>query len=180
MTAFAAAVADASRALHLHAWRHPRANGAEGRCIGRTDLRVDPRRAKRLAHRIRAHARHHALPRVVITSPLRRSAVVGKWLARWGWTHRVDRALAELDFGRWDGQRWSAIARDEFDAWCRDFAQHAPGDGESVAALLQRVRGFDPGDARVLVTHGGWLSGALWLQNFLAGQWPLEWQTQGL
>lgn len=30
------------------------------------------------------------------------------------------------------------------------------------------------------VTDGKTLSGALWLQNFLAGQWPLEWQTQGL
>ena len=61
----------------LYAWRHPRAIGAEGRCIGRTDLHVDPRRAKRLAHRIRALARRQRLPRIVITSPLQRSRAVG-------------------------------------------------------------------------------------------------------
>jgi len=147
----------------LHAWRHPRADGAQGRCIGHTDLAVDPRRAKRLAHRLRAYARRHALPRIVITSPLWRSRAVGRWLARWGWQHQVDAALAELDFGRWDGRPWSAVPRHAIDAWCADFAHHAPGGGETVDALLQRVAGFDPGAARMLVTHGGWLSAALWL-----------------
>ena len=147
----------------LHAWRHPRANGAEGRCIGRTDLAVDARRAKRLAHRIRQFARRHALPRSVVTSPLQRSRAVGRWLARWGWTHRVDPRLAELDFGRWDGRPWHAICRSEVDAWCADFEHHAPGGGESVAALLRRVQAFDAAGARIVVTHGGWLSAALWL-----------------
>lgn len=150
-------------ALPLHAWRHPRIAGAEGRCIGRTDLRVDARRAKRLAHRIRRLARRLALPRIVLTSPLQRSHAVGRWLARWGWSHRVHAGLAELDFGRWEGQAWSAVPREAFDAWCADFAAHAPGGGEPVGALLQRVRAFDPGGARIVVTHGGWLSAALWL-----------------
>ena len=149
----------------LHAWRHARADAAAGRCIGRTELRVDPRRAKRLAHRIRAFARRERLPRSVVTSPQARCRAVGRWLARWGWRHRVDAALRELDFGRWDGQPWHAVPRHEFDAWCADFAQHAPGGGEPVAALLQRVRGFDPGEARIVVTHGGWLSAALWLRR---------------
>ncbi|WP_231497759.1 histidine phosphatase family protein [Methylibium sp. T29-B] len=124
-----------------------------------------PRRAKRLAHRIRAFERRHGLPRIVVTSDLARSAAVGRWLARWGWMHRVDAALAELDFGGWDGLPWQAVPRDAFDAWCAAFEQHAPGGGESVAALLQRVRGFHPGDARAVVTHGGWLSAALWLAH---------------
>lgn len=147
------------------AWRHPRAENAEGRCIGRTDLPTDPRRAKRLAHRIRTVARRDRLPQIVITSPLRRSAQVGAWLARWGWVHRVDPALSELDFGRWDGAHWGAVPQDEIDAWCADFESCAPGGGESVYALLQRVGSFDPGAARVLVTHGGWLSAAAWLQQ---------------
>lgn len=147
----------------LHAWRHPRAEGAAGRCIGHTDLPVDPRRAKRLAHRIRLHARRHGLPRLVVTSHLARSLNVGRWLARWGWGHRVDRALAEADFGNWDGQRWADIPRAAIDAWCGDFMHHAPGGGESVAQVLARVQSFDPGPARIVVTHGGWLSAALWL-----------------
>lgn len=161
----------------LHAWRHPRAQGAEGRCIGRTDLPVDPRRAKRLAHRVRAWARRHGLPRVVVTSPLQRGRAVGAWLARWGWRHRVDPALGELDFGRWDGQPWADVPQAEIDAWCADFARHAPGGGEPLPALLQRVRRFDPADARLLVTHGGWLSAAQWLHEHgpaapAAERWP--------
>lgn len=147
----------------LHAWRHPRASGSEGRCTGRTDLPVDRRRAKRLAHRIRAFARRHALPRIVVTSPLERSHAVGRWLARWGWQHRVDAKLAELDFGRWDGRRWNDIARPQLDLWTADFEHYPPGGGETVAALLLRVRAFDPGPARLVVTHGGWLSAARWL-----------------
>jgi alpha-ribazole phosphatase len=161
----------------LHAWRHPRAAGAAGRCIGRTELRVDPRRAKRLAHRIRAFARRERLAAVVLTSPQSRCRDVGRWLARWGWRHRVDAALRELDFGHWDGQLWGDVPRHEVDAWCADFEHHAPGGGEPLAALLQRVRGFDPGEARIVVTHGGWLSAVLWLQRASAegprsSDWP--------
>jgi alpha-ribazole phosphatase len=147
----------------LFVWRHPRAIGAEGRCIGRTDLAVDPRKAKRLAHRIQRLARQQRLPKIVLTSALRRSLAVGQWLARWGWHHRVDPALAELDFGRWDGLHWRDVPQAEIDAWCRDFADHRPGGGECVQALLQRVRRWQPGAARIAVSHGGWLSAALWL-----------------
>lgn len=146
----------------LYAWRHPAAIGAQGRCIGSTDLPVDPRRAKRQAHRIRAFARRQGLPRIVVTSPLERSHAVGRWLARWGWQHRSDAALAEVDFGAWEGRAWTSVAQELIDAWCADFVHHAPGGGETVAALLHRVRCFDPGAARLLVTHGGWLSAVLW------------------
>ena len=161
----------------LHAWRHPRADGAEGRCIGRTDLPVDPRRAKRLAHRIRAFARRHALPAVIVTSPLARSRDAGRWLARWGWQHRVDAALSELDFGAWDGRAWSAVPLAEIDAWCQDFPAYRPGGGEPVRALLARARGFDPGPGCMVVTHGGWLSAVAWLAAHAAeapssARWP--------
>ena len=65
-------MAEPVSALRIWIWRHPKPIGAAGRCIGRTDLPVDPRRAKRLAHRIRQHARRHHLPHAVVTSPLRR------------------------------------------------------------------------------------------------------------
>jgi alpha-ribazole phosphatase len=161
----------------VHAWRHPAAIGAAGRCIGRTDLRVDARRAKRLAHRVRAFARRQGLPRIVVTSPLERCRAVGRWLARWGWRHRIDAALLEVDFGQWDGRAWTAVAREAVDAWCADFVDHAPGGGEPVASLLRRVRSFEPAQARLLIGHGGWLCAALWLRDQgdarpRSEQWP--------
>jgi len=150
---------------YLHAWRHPRAFDAQARCIGRTDLAVDIRRMRRLAAHIRSVAARERLPHIVITSPLTRSRAVGRWLDRFGWQHRIDDALTELDFGRWDGQPWSSLPEEEFRRWEADFVAFQPGGGESVGELLQRVRRFDPGPARIIVTHGGWLSAALWLQR---------------
>lgn len=143
-------------------WRHPRPRGAEGRCIGaRTDLPVDRRKAKRLAHRIRAHARRQMLPREVVTSPLRRAAAVGRWLKRWGFRWTVDARLAEMDFGAWDGQAWSQITQAAFDAWMADFAGFRFGDGESLAALLQRASQWQPPCA-LAVGHAGWITARLW------------------
>lgn len=145
------------------AWRHPAPRGAAGRCVGaRTDLPVDPRQAKRLAHRIRAAARRARLPRVVATSPAQRCRAVGRWLRRFGFRHVVDARLAELDFGAWDGRRWHDIAAGEIAAWADDLLRATPHGGESVAALRARVaevRARPP--APLAVTHGGWLSAAL-------------------
>lgn len=159
--------------MTLHAFRHPRPNGATGRCIGaRTDLRVDLRRAKRLAHRIRRLARREGLPRVVATSPLQRCAAVGRWLKRWGWQHRIDTALLELDFGAWDGCAWADIPHPEVDAWCADFGSYAPGDGEPLHALLARAGAWQPGDAAIAVTHGGWLLARRWVAAHADGRVP--------
>lgn len=150
----------------LWLWRHPRAADAAGRCIGRTDLRVDPRRSKRLAHCIRAVARRHKLPRQVFTSPLARCQAVGAWLARWGWQHVVDDRLLELDFGSWDGRDWSAIAEADIAAWSADLLRHRPGGGESLSTLIDRVRSFCSSvpEQALVITHAGWMQ-ALQLQG---------------
>lgn len=157
----------------LTVWRHPNPRAVAGLCLGRTDAPVDARKAKRLAHRIRQWARVHGAPRVVVTSPLQRAAAVGRWLARWGWEHRVDARLSELDFGCWDGRPWAEIGAAEVQAWCDDFMRHAPGGGEPVADLLQRCSAVlaqapdeDSSPAGVCaVGHAGWLSAAIWLQR---------------
>ena len=176
--------------VELWIWRHPRARGASGRCIGRTDLAVDPRKARRLAGRIRAAARRHGLPREIWTSPLRRAADVGRILRRWGWIHRVDARLAELDFGRWDGRPWSAIAAAEVAAWEADFVHHAPGGGESQAALrariarfaAERAAGAAPARAVVLlVSHAGWINAATASHACAdAARWPAPVATMAL
>ncbi|CAN5173198.1 hypothetical protein BH11PSE9_BH11PSE9_28230 [soil metagenome] len=167
----------------LTVWRHPKPDAdVRGLCIGRTDLPVDRRKAKRLAHRIRHWARSNGGQREVWTSPLQRAADVGRWLARWGWRHRVDARLAEMDFGAWDGMRWEVIGGEAVEAWCADFALHAPGGGESVAALLVRCdairRELEASGAPVcIVGHAGWISAARWLDREMgrmpnAAEWP--------
>ncbi|MFG6466881.1 histidine phosphatase family protein [Roseateles sp. BYS87W] len=162
----------------LTIWRHPRPIGATGRCIGaRTDLPVDPRKAKRLAHRIRAHARRQGLPRDVVTSPLRRAADVGRWLQRWGFRWRVDAALREMDFGDWDGCRWEQIPPTAFDAWMTDFNGFGFGPGECLRELMARAATWQPPCA-LAVGHAGWITARLWAaqqkgQVPTAATWPV-------
>ncbi len=152
----------------LHLWRHPKPQGVAGRCIGHTDVRVDPRKIKRLAHRIRRAARQQNLPRVVWTSALQRCALVGRCLASWGWRHHIDARLSEMNFGAWDGLPWSDIGVEAIDAWCADFAAHAPGDGESVSQILARCRSVAADFSAAskptcVVAHAGWISALNWL-----------------
>ena len=157
----------------LTIWRHPKPIGAEGRCIGgRSDLRVDQRKAKRLAHRIRAHARRHGLPRQVVTSPLARAASVGRWLERWGFLWQIDPALAEMDFGQWDGKPWSGISGEEFKRWMNDFGGFAFDGGESLGALLLRASAWRPPFA-LAVGHGGWINARTWTGGLpTPATWP--------
>jgi alpha-ribazole phosphatase len=170
---------DSCDEAQLWIWRHPRARGAEGRCIGHTDLPVDSRRAKRLAHRIRAAARRNGLPRRVCTSPLKRARAVGRWLRQWGWRHELQAQLLEMDFGCWEGRLWTDIERAEIDNWCADFALHRPGAGESLSALFQRAASWtaEPGAACIVVGHAGWMLARRWLTEGQpmpthSSQWP--------
>ncbi|WKB53954.1 histidine phosphatase family protein [Eleftheria terrae] len=167
--------------MHCLIWRHPKPRGAQGRCIGRTDLPVDPRKAKRLAHRIRRAARREGWPREVWTSPLQRGAAVGRWLARWGWRHECDARLAELDFGEWDGRHWQDIGAGPVQAWCDDFAALAPGGGEALVQLFDRCLSFlreqEPAAVRLVVGHGGWMNAVALLAAgrglpHSPGDWP--------
>lgn len=168
----------------LWCWRHPRALNAAGRCIGQTDLAVDPRKARRLAHHIRATMRREGLPAEVWVSPLARAHDVGCVLGGWGWCVHVDARLMELNFGAWDGRPWVDIAWSEVEAWQAQLLHHAPGGGESLARLALRVQAFvqeaqAAGRPRLVVTHGGWLNALQQLPALLppaaalaAADWP--------
>jgi alpha-ribazole phosphatase len=164
----------------VHLWRHPKPMGVQGRCIGQLDVPLDHRRAKRLAHRIRAQARREGWPRIVCTSPLRRCWLVGRYLRAWGWRHEVHPALLEMSFGHWEGVSWQEIGRAQVDAWCADFADVAPGGGETLRQMLARVGAWQPPLAHcTVVAHAGWMLARQWVETHAAddvpstvAQWP--------
>ncbi|WP_417617608.1 histidine phosphatase family protein [Oceanisphaera sp.] len=166
--------------MELYIWRHPKPLNAVGVCLGHTDMAVDKRKLSRLANQIQRFARRHQLPKVIWVSPLQRSLEVGQILATRGFRCEVAPALTELDFGDWDGQDWQQIAKPEIDAWCDDFANYAPGGGENLRQLFDRVASWLnslPPTPQLAVGHAGWIAAANMLSAgrtvpATAADWP--------
>jgi alpha-ribazole phosphatase len=96
------------------------------------------------------------------STPERRCAVVAAWLKAWGWQHRLEPALLELDFGSWEGRPWAEIGQSEVDNWIADFVNRAPGGGESLATLLERAGSWRPQGGSLVISHGGWMLARRW------------------
>ncbi|ANC92181.1 histidine phosphatase family protein [Azospirillum humicireducens] len=110
-----------------------------------------------------------------LTSPLRRSRQTAQAL----WTRNprladtavVEPALAEQDFGDWEGISHDTAAMRDAEAaarFWRDPARHAPPGGESFAAVmertaaaLRRLTDSHAGRDLVAVIHAGTIRGAL-------------------
>ena len=57
----------------------------------------------------------------------------------------VDARLVELDFGDWEGQRWSDVHESDGDvlaAWGEDWVKRSPPNGETFAAQRHRCRAW--------------------------------------
>ena len=161
--------------------RHTRPEGAEGMCYGRSDLPLAdcfPAHAARLADELPPVMR-------ILSSPLSRCLKLAQHIA----TARAlplvtDTRLIEMDFGRWEGQRWGAIPRHELDDWAADLEGANPHGGERVAdlatrsreTLLEAAQGATPA---LVVTHAGVIKAALaqsrgragWQAELRFGQW---------
>ena len=107
-----------------------------------------------------------------------------------------------MDFGSWEGRAWNSIPKSDIDAWTAAFASHAPGGGESLAAMLARVASAwqaaqqlhaQQGVSDVVwITHAGVARCLAWLQLRgdgelpRADQWPVtapgwgEWEIRNL
>jgi len=171
--------------MMFHIWRHPKPVAANGFCIGQTDISVDKRKVKRLANKIQRFVRLHQLPKVIWVSPLQRSLKVGEILVQHGFQCNIAPALAEIDFGKWDGQPWAQIPKQQIDDWCTNFADFAPEGGESLQQLFERIENWINEMTRqnsshrpiLAVGHAGWINAASMIvagQEVpkIAAEWP--------
>ncbi len=120
--------------------RHPRPVVAPGLCYGRLDLAADAEDLRQVAAQMAA-----CLPQglQLRSSPARRCTALAEALLalRPDLQDRgVSGALAEMDFGNWEGRPWAELPAAELRAWTDDFSDYQPGGGESVRAFLGRVR----------------------------------------
>jgi alpha-ribazole phosphatase len=141
--------------VRLHLLRHTAPIVAPGICYGRSDVAAEPIAADALA-RLRAQLPAGA---PLYSSPLRRCTELAHALDIGA--PMIDARLAELDFGRWELQRWDDIARAEIDAWAQDIAFYRPGGGECAHDMARRVAAFcdelgrAPHPDAVVVCHAG-------------------------
>ena len=142
--------------------RHQAPQVAPGICYGRTDLDVLPAELHETLEQLVTQL--HPLPNqlAIVSSPLQRCLKLAQALsARWALPAvQIDEDLAEMAFGRWEMQPWSAIAREEIDAWAAQPVHYSPGGGENVLALASRIqlllrRLRQTGQDRILVCHAG-------------------------
>ncbi len=134
----------------LHLVRHPPPDISPGICYGGLDIGA-------LQVSDTAAHLHTLLPPglPVWSSPLRRCRELALALHP---APQTDFRLAEMNFGRWEGQAWDAIPRHELDAWAGDVAGYAPPQGESAQAVRKRALEFVASlnvPEAVVVTHAG-------------------------
>jgi len=127
-----------ARAPRLWLLRHAQPRVAPGICYGRLDVPADAALTAQAAHHFSAAWPAGAVLR---SSPLQRCGQLAQALQPGGGQPPArDPRLQEMDFGQWEGQAWDAIARPAIDAWAANLLHMAPGDGESLASMLQRVQ----------------------------------------
>ena len=153
--------------------RHAQPLIAEGVCYGQLDVPADPGATLQAGMRFANVMPRHA---VVRHSPLQRCEQLALALQAPEASLIPDARLQEMNFGQWEGQAWSQIARTEVDAWAQDLYSYAPGSGENLAAMLQRVRAalIDSwqhdslhGQRNVVwVTHAGVIRCVQWLLRY--------------
>lgn len=141
--------------------RHPEIPEAQGRCYGQTDWPIsDAQIAAAIGACVGAIAAHP-----ILCSPLLRCAEVARQLAAF-WRQgppRQDARLAELSFGAWENQPWSAIDRGALTRWAEDIAHFRAPGGESFTELTARVADAlrELSVPHVIVTHAGVVRAAL-------------------
>lgn len=159
--------------------RHARPLVAPGLCYGRLDVAADPAEtvsaAEALAETLPADCR-------VVSSPLQRCTLLTKALQRLRPALCVaqDRRIAEMDFGAWEERAWADLGENALGAWTADFANFAPGGGETVTTFMARVGAALDAiehDNTVWVTHAGVIRAATLLAKGLsaprsAEDWP--------
>ena len=168
----------------LYLLRHAQPLIAPGVCYGQLDVPAEPGYTLQAALRFAS-----CMPRNVIVrySPLQRCEQLAQALQAPEAHLQADARLQEMHFGQWEGRAWNDIGKAAVDAWSQDLYSHAPGGGESLSAMLDRVRAalleswqYDSqlGQRDVVwVTHAGVIRCVQWLLRYgLAQPSAQDWQ----
>jgi alpha-ribazole phosphatase len=138
--------------MHLTLVRHPKPLAANGLCYGRLDIPCEPEALVLATARLATLAARCT----VVSSPALRAFSLARKLTS---NPSVEPRLQELDFGDWEGCLWQDLGRDAVDHWLNGLPFSAPPNGESLAAMAERLAAWLTslaGEQDILaITHAG-------------------------
>jgi len=111
--------------------RHPKPVCEPGLCYGRLDLECEP---DALLHAVEALS-PLAAGFSIVSSPARRAAALAERLSN---SVFLEPRLQELEFGEWEGRRWSDLGREAIDHWRLGLPDCGPPGGESLSQMAAR------------------------------------------
>lgn len=140
--------------------RHTKPYNPNDVCYGRLDFDVSPTFEEESDGALKALQGTNAKPTRLFSSPLIRCLrLADKASKATGLTIEKEDAIIELNFGSWEGQKLTAVPRDEMHAWTRDLRGFRFPGGENFYDIDKRVGAFLdklPDDGEFLcITHAG-------------------------
>ena len=151
--------------------RHTKPYNPNDVCYGRLDFDVSPTFESEAAGALDAFQKSWAKPTRLFSSPLLRAYRLAEKAAQaTGLEIEKNDAIIEVNFGSWEGQKLSAVPREEMHAWMNDLRGYRFPGGENFYDVDRRVESFLdslPDDGEFLfVTHAGVIAA---LQHFACG-----------
>jgi alpha-ribazole phosphatase len=145
--------------MKIYLVRHTAVDVPPGTCYGQTDVPLKAsfeQEAQAVANRLREMKIDPTEPNAVFSSPLSRCKLLAHYCG-FG-TAILDNRLKELNFGRWEQQRWDDLDMAE---WRADWINNPAPEGESFTQMYERVASFldelktCTANKALIFTHGG-------------------------
>lgn len=142
--------------MEIFVVRHTRLDVPEGLCYGKTEIPV----ASMFEQEVELI--RNQLPTgfdLVVCSTLNRCKMLANALNYS--PVKFSEALCEMNFGLWENKRWNDLDQKEVDAWCNDFVNVHPPEGENLLEVYARVSNFiislqsNNYNRVLLITHAG-------------------------
>ena len=155
----------------LWTFRHTKPYNPKDVCYGRLDFDVSPSFEDEAKSAIDDYLKAGAHPTRLFSSPLLRCMRLAEKVSEaTGLNIEKDDRLMEINFGTWEGQKLTAVPRNEMAAWKSDWRGYRFPTGESFHDVDKRVETLldtlDDNGEYLWVSHAGVIAA---LQHFACG-----------
>ncbi|MFA9289785.1 MAG: alpha-ribazole phosphatase family protein [Solirubrobacteraceae bacterium] len=146
--------------MEIYLVRHTAVNVDKNTCYGQLNVPINHLSFKKDFELIQ-----NKLPANIdsfFSSPLERCKILAEKLGKENII--FDNDLLEINFGQWEGKKWSEINQTDLNFWMNDFVTVKPPEGENLLELYSRISNFidnlrtstENTDKKIIIiTHSG-------------------------